>query len=145
MPFLGRTQEVAGSSPASSTLRRVARAAPERIGRRRGSALRCRAQTRARHSGTEQLSLVERGAVSNVRPLPTELEGESIRLRRLSVDDATNVHAAAMESAAELERTVPWFSRGMTLDSFRSFAEWAEEAWDRGEHYELSILAKDGA
>jgi RimJ/RimL family protein N-acetyltransferase len=60
------------------------------------------------------------------------------------VDDATNMHAAAMESAAELETTVPWFSRSMTVESFRSFATWAEDAWDRGEHYELSILASDG-
>ena len=77
--------------------------------------------------------------------MPTQLEAESIRLRPLSVDDVTNMHAAATESAAELETTVPWFSRGMTLESFRSFAAWAEEAWDRGEHYELSILAEDGA
>ena len=76
--------------------------------------------------------------------MPTELEGESIRLRRLSVDDATNMHAAAVESAAQLETTVPWFSRGMTIESFRSFATWAGDAWDRGEHYELSILARDG-
>jgi RimJ/RimL family protein N-acetyltransferase len=82
--------------------------------------------------------------VGNARPAPTELESEFIRLRRLSVDDATNMHAAAMESAAELETTVPWFSRGMTVESFRSFATWAGEAWDRGEHYELSILARDG-
>jgi RimJ/RimL family protein N-acetyltransferase len=74
----------------------------------------------------------------------TELEGESIRLRRLTVDDAAEMHAAAMESATELETTMPWFSRGMTLESFSSFAEWAEGAWDRGEHYELSILATDG-
>jgi RimJ/RimL family protein N-acetyltransferase len=82
--------------------------------------------------------------VSDANAVPTQLEGESIRLRRLSVDDATNMHAAAMESAAQLETTVPWFSRGMTVDSFRSFATWAGDAWDRGEHYELSILARDG-
>jgi ribosomal-protein-serine acetyltransferase len=77
-------------------------------------------------------------------PATTELEGESIRLRRLSVDDATSMHAAAMESAAELETTVPWFSRDMTVESCRSFATWAEEACGRGEHYEFSILARDG-
>jgi RimJ/RimL family protein N-acetyltransferase len=82
--------------------------------------------------------------VTDSRPVPTELEGECIRLRRLSEDDATSMHAAAVESAAELETTVPWFSRGMTVESFRSFATWAWEAWDRGEHYELSILASDG-
>jgi RimJ/RimL family protein N-acetyltransferase len=82
--------------------------------------------------------------VRNARSVPTQLEGESIRLRRLSVDDATSMHAAAVESAAELETTVPWFSRGMTVESFRSFATWARDAWDRGEHYELSILARDG-
>jgi RimJ/RimL family protein N-acetyltransferase len=78
------------------------------------------------------------------RDTPTQLEGESIRLRRLSVDDVTNMHAAAVESAAELESTVPWFSRGMTVESFYSWATWALEAWDRGEHYELSIFAADG-
>jgi ribosomal-protein-serine acetyltransferase len=82
--------------------------------------------------------------VTNAEPVPIELEGESIRLRRLSVEDAENMHAAAFESAAELETTMPWFSRGMTLESFGSFATWARDAWDRGEHYELSILAKDG-
>jgi ribosomal-protein-serine acetyltransferase len=82
--------------------------------------------------------------VSDATPVPTELEGESVRLRRLSVDDAANMHAAAVESAAELETTMPWFSRGMTLESFASFATWARDAWDRGEHYELSILARDG-
>ena len=74
----------------------------------------------------------------------TELEGESIRLRRLSVDDVTNMHTAAVESAAELEATVPWFSRGMTVESFASWATWAVEAWERGEHYEFSIFAADG-
>jgi RimJ/RimL family protein N-acetyltransferase len=74
----------------------------------------------------------------------TQLEGESVLLRRLSVDDATNMHDAATESAAELETTMPWFSRGMTLESFASWAEWAWDAWDRGEHYELSILSTDG-
>lgn len=54
------------------------------------------------------------------------------------------MHAAALESAAELEKTVPWFSRDMTPESFRAWATWADEAWDRGEHYELSILAADG-
>lgn len=82
--------------------------------------------------------------MTNARPVPTELEGETIRLRRLSVDDAADMHAAAEESAAELETTVPWFSRGMTLESFSSWATWAVDAWDRGEHYELSILARDG-
>jgi RimJ/RimL family protein N-acetyltransferase len=82
--------------------------------------------------------------VNNASLVPAQLEGQSIRLRRLSVDDATNMHAAAVESAAQLETTVPWFSRGMTLESFRSFATWAWDAWDRGEHYELSILARDG-
>ena len=77
------------------------------------------------------------------RDTPRQLEGESIRLRRLSVDDVTNMHAAAVESAAELETTVPWF-RGMTVESFDSWATWAVEAWDRGEHYELSIFAADG-
>ena len=77
-------------------------------------------------------------------PAPTELEGESIRLRRLSVDDATDMHVAATESAAELETTMPWFSRGMTLEAFTSWATWAGDAWDRGEHYELSIFARDG-
>ena len=76
---------------------------------------------------------------------PTELDGESVRLRRLSMDDATDMYAAAEESAAELETTMPWFSRGMTLESFRSFATWVDEAWDRGEHYELSIRDRDGA
>ena len=91
------------------------------------------------------MSLLERHPqVRNPSPVPTQLEGESIRLRRLSADDATDMHAAAVESAAELETTMPWFSRGMTLESFRSFATWAWEAWDRGEHYELSILAGDG-
>jgi ribosomal-protein-serine acetyltransferase len=80
--------------------------------------------------------------VTNVGPAP-ELEGESILLRPLSVDDATDMHAAAMESAAELETTVPWFSRSMTVESFRSWAAWAADAWDRGEHYELSIFAGD--
>jgi ribosomal-protein-serine acetyltransferase len=65
-------------------------------------------------------------------------------MRRLSVEDATDMHAAAMESAAELETTVPWFNRGMTVESFKQFATWAREAWDRGEHYELSILDADG-
>jgi RimJ/RimL family protein N-acetyltransferase len=88
--------------------------------------------------------LIERDGVNNARPVPTELEGGSIRLRRLSVDDATDMHAAAFESAAELETTMPWFSRGMTLESFTSFATWAWEAWDRGEHYELSVFAGDG-
>jgi RimJ/RimL family protein N-acetyltransferase len=74
----------------------------------------------------------------------TQLEGEAIRLRRLSVGDVTDMHAAAAESAAELETTVPWFSRGMTVESFTTFAEWARDAWDRGEHYEMSILARDG-
>jgi ribosomal-protein-serine acetyltransferase len=73
-----------------------------------------------------------------------QLEGESIRLRRLSVDDATDMHEAAFESAAELETTVPWFSRSMTLESFSAWATWAADAWDRGEHYEFSILAPDG-
>jgi RimJ/RimL family protein N-acetyltransferase len=82
--------------------------------------------------------------VTDSRPVPAELEGDRIRLRRLSVDDATSMHAAAVESAAELETTVPWFSRGMTVESFRSFATWAWEAWDRGEHYELSIFGRDG-
>jgi ribosomal-protein-serine acetyltransferase len=82
--------------------------------------------------------------VSNAPPVATELEGESIRLRRLSVDDATDMHAAAVESAAELETTMPWFSRGMTIESYRAFATWAWDAWDRGEHYELSIFARDG-
>jgi ribosomal-protein-serine acetyltransferase len=82
--------------------------------------------------------------VTDSRPVSAELEGEYIRLRRLAVDDATSMHAAAVESAAELETSVPWFSRGMTVESFRSFAAWAWEAWDRGEHYELSILARDG-
>jgi ribosomal-protein-serine acetyltransferase len=82
--------------------------------------------------------------VTDSRPVSAELEGEYIRLRRLAVDDATSMHAAAVESAAELETSVPWFSRGMTVESFRSFATWAWEAWDRGEHYELSILARDG-
>jgi RimJ/RimL family protein N-acetyltransferase len=74
----------------------------------------------------------------------TQLEGESVLLRRLSVDDAPNMHDAAAESAAELETTMPWFSRGMTLESFSAFATWAWEAWDRGEHYEFSIVAADG-
>ena len=74
-----------------------------------------------------------------------QLEGESIHLRPLSVDDAGDMHAAAMESAAELETTMPWFSRSMTVESFRSFATWAAEAWDRGEHYEFSIFARHGA
>jgi ribosomal-protein-serine acetyltransferase len=74
-----------------------------------------------------------------------QLEGESIRLRRLSTDDAADMHEAALESAAELETTVPWFSRSMTPDSFRAWATWASEAWDRGEHYEFSILAADGS
>jgi RimJ/RimL family protein N-acetyltransferase len=82
--------------------------------------------------------------VTSEKPALTVLEGESIHLRRLSVDDATNMHAAATESAAELETTMPWFSRGMTLESFSAWATWAGEAWDRGEHYELSILARDG-
>jgi len=73
-----------------------------------------------------------------------QLGGESIRLRPLSVDDATDMHQAAFESAAELETTVPWFSRSMTLESFTEWAIWAADAWDQGEHYELSILAPDG-
>ena len=80
----------------------------------------------------------------NAEPVPTELEGESVRLRRLSADDTTDMHAAAEESASELETTVPWFSRGMTLESFQAYATWAVDAWDRGEHYELSILDRDG-
>ena len=74
-----------------------------------------------------------------------QLEGESIHLRPLSVDDAGDMHAAAMESAAALETTMPWFSRSMTVESFRSFATWAAEAWDRGERYEFSIFARHGA
>jgi ribosomal-protein-serine acetyltransferase len=54
------------------------------------------------------------------------------------------MHAAAMESAAELETTVPWFSRDMSIESFAEFATWAGEAGDRGEHYEFSIFARDG-
>ena len=73
-----------------------------------------------------------------------QLEGESIRLRPLSVGDAADMHEAAFESAAELETTVPWFSREMTVESFSAWAAWAADAWDRGEHYELSILAPDG-
>jgi hypothetical protein len=57
--------------------------------------------------------------VTNVGAAP-QLEGGSIRLRPLSVDDATDMHAAAMESAAELETTMPWFSRNMAVESFRS-------------------------
>jgi RimJ/RimL family protein N-acetyltransferase len=54
------------------------------------------------------------------------------------------MHAAAMESAAELETTVPWFSRDMSIESFAAFATWAGEACDRGEHYEFSIFARNG-
>lgn len=94
---------------------------------------------------TGRVSLIERDlSVTSDEPAPTELEGESIRLRRLSVDDATDMQAAATESAAELETTMPWFSRGMTLEAFGAWAEWARDAWDRGEHYELSIFAGDG-
>jgi ribosomal-protein-serine acetyltransferase len=82
--------------------------------------------------------------VSDQGALRTELDGESILLRPLSADDAAEMYAAAMESAAELETTMPWFSRDMTLESFSSFAEWAEGTWNRGEHYELSIVGKDG-
>jgi RimJ/RimL family protein N-acetyltransferase len=96
-------------------------------------------------AGRRCVPLIEtRPSVTDSRPVPTELEGERIRLRRLSVDDATSMHAAAVESAAELETTMPWFSRGMTVESFKSFATWALDAWDRGEHYEFSILARDG-
>jgi hypothetical protein len=31
----------------------------------------------------------------------------------------------------------------MTLESFSAWATWAAGAWDRGEHYELSIVAPD--
>jgi ribosomal-protein-serine acetyltransferase len=82
--------------------------------------------------------------VRDASPLATQLEGESIRLRPLCEDDATDMRAAAMESAAELETTMPWFSRGMTVESFRAFATWAGDACDRGEHYEFSILSADG-
>jgi ribosomal-protein-serine acetyltransferase len=82
--------------------------------------------------------------VTDTTQEPTWLEGDSILLRRLSVDDATSMHAAAFESAAELETRVPWFSREMALESFASWAKWAHDAWDRGEHYELAILAGDG-
>ena len=54
------------------------------------------------------------------------------------------MHAAAVESAAELETTMPWFTPGMTVESFSAFATWARDAWERGEHYEFSILAPDG-
>jgi RimJ/RimL family protein N-acetyltransferase len=77
-------------------------------------------------------------------PAP-QLEGESIRLSPLSVGDATDMYAAAMESAAELETTMPWFTRSMSVESFSSWATWAVEAWDRGEHYEFSIFARHGA
>jgi RimJ/RimL family protein N-acetyltransferase len=82
--------------------------------------------------------------VTNIASAQPQLEGESVRLRRLSVDDATDMYAAAMESATELETSVPWFSRAMTVESFSEFATWADAAWDRGEHYELSILDGDG-
>jgi ribosomal-protein-serine acetyltransferase len=95
--------------------------------------------------GRRRVRLIETWPrVTDSKPMSTELESEGIRLRRLSVDDAPSMHSAAVESAAELETTMPWFSRGMTVESFRAFATWAWEAWDRGEHYELSILAQDG-
>lgn len=78
--------------------------------------------------------------MSQFEPAP-QLKGESIRLRPLSVDDASDLHAAAMESAAELETTMPWFTRDMTVETFAAWATWAAEAWDRGEHYEFSIFA----
>jgi RimJ/RimL family protein N-acetyltransferase len=76
--------------------------------------------------------------------MQTEIDGDGIVLRLLSPDDADAMHAAAMESAAELETTVPWFSRDMDIDSFRSFATWATEAADQGQHYEFSVFNYDG-
>jgi RimJ/RimL family protein N-acetyltransferase len=54
------------------------------------------------------------------------------------------MYEAAVESAAELETTMPWFTPGMTVESFSAFATWAHDASERGEHYEFSILAPDG-
>ena len=37
---------------------------------------------------------------------------------------------------------MPWFTRGMSVESFASWATWVAEAWERGEHYEFSIFGQ---
>lgn len=74
-----------------------------------------------------------------------EIVGDGIVMRPLSGADVEVMHAAAMESAAELETTMPWFSRDMSVNSFHEFVTWAINAWGAGQHHEFSIFDDVGS
>ncbi|MCU0281997.1 MAG: GNAT family N-acetyltransferase [Acidimicrobiia bacterium] len=67
---------------------------------------------------------------------PQELRAPGLLLRRYRAGDAAPVHAAALESAAEVSPYETWCHEGYTLAEAAEYAAWWDQAWDKGSaHY----------
>lgn len=72
------------------------------------------------------------------------LSGGGIELRPLDTEHAAALDEAIRESAAELERTVPWWRPDATAADQEAWARFTRDAWDKGTLYAFVILDPDG-
>jgi ribosomal-protein-serine acetyltransferase len=72
------------------------------------------------------------------------LAGGGIELRPLATDHAVTLDEAIRESAAELQRTVPWWRPDATVADQETWARFTRDAWEKGTLYAFVILDPDG-
>ena len=72
------------------------------------------------------------------------LAGGGIELRPLDMEHAVALDEAIRESAAALERTVPWWRPDGTAADQEAWARFTRDAWEKGTLYAFVILDPDG-
>ena len=71
----------------------------------------------------------------------TELQGESVRIRRYRPEDIPLLFEAGRESASdEFTRWMPWCHPGYSREDSSAFILSRAGAWDRGESYDFAVF-----
>lgn len=71
----------------------------------------------------------------------TELQNETIAIRRYRAEDVPLLFEAARESAGEtFTRWMPWCHANYTLEESSAFVLSRAAAWDKGEEYDFAIF-----
>lgn len=78
-----------------------------------------------------------------LRP-PDQVDGDGIRLRRMSARDAADIAVAVAASGPELRRYETWAEDGFTAADGLAYVVWWERAWEEGTAFYYAIEGEDG-
>lgn len=68
----------------------------------------------------------------------------TITLHRYRIEDATDLHAAALESVASVFPWMPWCHEGYTMEEAAAWATACVESWDKRASFEFVIRTAGG-